>query len=134
MCICLNEYSLAFIFMRQPRTTVAEDRRKLKKAESVFDDGYLRVEHENYYVAIGGERLKLARAEFQLISILTREKDCYVPAEIVWRNLWNEPKPLNAKSLRVIICGIRRRLAPYGIRVESTMNVGYRLLSTKTAD
>lgn len=115
-------------------TSAAEDRRKSRVAESVYDDGYLRVEYENYYVAVGGERIKLSRADFRFISILARNADRYVSAEVVWRNLWNEPKPLNGKSLRVLICGIRRRLAPYGIRVESIANAGYRLHSAKNAD
>jgi len=106
----------------------------LEKAESVYDDGYLRVEHENYYAACGGEKLKLARAEFRLISILTQSSDRYVPAEVIWRHLWAEPKPLNTKSLRVFICGIRRRLAPLGIRVESMINVGYRIFSPNSSD
>lgn len=120
--------------MNQLETSPAEKRRKLKKAASVYDDGYLRVEHKNYYAAIGGERLKLARADFRLISVLTQNPDQHVPAKVIWRHLWTEPKPLNTKSLRVFICGIRRRLAPYGIRIESIMNVGYRLLSAKSSD
>lgn len=124
--------------MNQLQAPALKSRRKSKKAESVaesvYDDGYLRVEHQNYYAAIGGERLKLARADFRLISVLTQNTDGYVSAETIWRHLWTEPKPLNTKSLRVIVCGIRRRLAPYGINVESMMNVGYRLLAAETSN
>lgn len=124
--------------MNKLETPAPKNRRKSKKAEnvaeSVYDDGYLRVEHQNYYAAIGGERLKLARADFRFISVLTQNPHCYVPTEIIWRHLWTESKPLNTKSLRVIICGIRRRLAPYGISVESMMNVGYRLSSVENSN
>lgn len=119
--------------MNRLETTATRNRKKPQSAEGVYDDGYLRVEHQNHYAAIGGTRLKLARAEFRLLSILTQSGERYVPAEAVWRQLWDEPKPLNAKSLRVFICGIRRRLAPFGIRIESAINIGYRLFLPKSS-
>ena len=33
-------------------------------AEDIYDDGFLRVEHKNYYVACGGSPIKLPRTEF----------------------------------------------------------------------
>jgi len=96
--------------MNHLQISSAKNQRKLEKTASVYDDGYLRVEHKNYYSACGSEKLKLTRAEFRLISILTQSAEQYVPVEVIWRHLWTEPKPLNTKSLRVYICGIRQKL------------------------
>ena len=40
--------------------------------DDVFDNGFLRVEHRNYYVACGGTPIKLPRTEFLIFSRLTR--------------------------------------------------------------
>ena len=41
-------------------------------ADDVYDDGYLRIEHHNYYVACGGQALRLPRTEFLILSRLAR--------------------------------------------------------------
>lgn len=98
---------------------------------SVYDDGTLRVEHDNYYVACQGQPLKLPRTEFLIISRLARNPERIVPAEVLWRSAWGDSKPLNAESLHVHIYRLRNKLEPYGLRIETMIHVGYRLLSAK---
>ena len=97
-------------------------------APKVYDDGYLRVEHENYYVVCGGQRLTLTRAEFLLISRLTYEPERVVPLEELWSHVWGASKPLNVQSLHVYMYRLRRVLEPFGFHIESMVNVGYCLL------
>jgi two-component system, OmpR family, response regulator TctD len=93
----------------------------------VFDNGLLRVEHDNYYVSLGGRRLKLPRKEFFIVSRLTRNYDRVVSSEEIWRYAWGDAAPFNAESLHVHIYRLRRRLAPAGLHVDTMVNVGYRL-------
>ena len=37
--------------------------------DEIYDDGFLRVEHENFYVESGRKYLKLTRGEFLVISL-----------------------------------------------------------------
>jgi len=98
--------------------------------EDVYDDGYLRVEHENYYVACGGKPLKLPRTEFLIFSRLVRTPDRIVMAKELWGYAWGDDKPLNTESLHVYIYRLRAKLATYGLQIETMVNVGYRLLAT----
>lgn len=100
-----------------------------RRDKSIYDDGFLRVEHDNYYVACRGERLALPRKEFLLLSRLARNVERIVISEELWRAAWND-EPFNSSSLRVHICHLRNKLAPYGLRIESMVNVGYRLCAT----
>lgn len=93
----------------------------------IYDDGYLRVEHDNYYVACRGEALKFPRAEFLLLSRLARSMSRIVRAEDLWRYAWSGAKPYNSESLHVHIYRLRNKLAPYGLHIETMVNVGYRL-------
>lgn len=97
-------------------------------APRVYDDGYLRVEHDSYYVTCGGRRLTLTRAEFLLLSRLTFEPERVVPSEELWAHVWGKAKPLNSQSLHVYMYRLRRLLEPFGFRIESMVNVGYALL------
>ena len=97
--------------------------------ERVYDDGHLRVEHDNYYVSLGGEVLKLARKEFLIISRLARNAERIVPSEEIWLHAWGGRAPFNAESMHVHIYRLRRKLEPHGLQIETMVNVGYRLVS-----
>jgi len=90
-----------------------------QSAEDVYDDGYLRIEHKNYYMACGGQSIRLPRTEFLIISRLARSVERAVTAEELWQFVWGSRKPLNVESLHVYI---------YRLRIEALVNVGYRLL------
>ena len=98
----------------------------------VYDDGYLRVEHAHFYVTCNGEVLKFSRAEFLLLSRLVRNPARMIKAEELWRYTWGENKSYNSESLRVYIYRLRQKLAPYGIQIETMINVGYRILFAAT--
>jgi two-component system alkaline phosphatase synthesis response regulator PhoP len=104
-----------------PQTTA------LATADDVYDDGYLRVEHQNYYVACDGQTLKLPRTEFLILSRLARQLDRIVSAEELWEYAWGKTKPLNADSLHVYLYRLRQKLTPHKLRIETMISVGYRL-------
>jgi len=99
--------------------------------DEVFDDGYLRVEHSNYYVACAGESLKLPRTEFLIISRLARTPGRIVTAEELWSYAWGHEKPLNSESLHVYIYRLRNKLAVYNLKIDTMVNVGYRLIISR---
>jgi DNA-binding response OmpR family regulator len=94
---------------------------------NVYDDGLLRVEHNNYYVAVRGRAINFPRAEFLIVSRLVRSPERVVPAEELWRVAWGDHKPFNPASLRVHIYRLRAKLEPFGLRIETMIGVGYRL-------
>lgn len=93
----------------------------------VYDDGYLRIEHHNYYVACGGRVLQLPLKEFLIISRLAQSAERIVPARVIWQHAWGDRFEFNSESLHVHIYRLRRKLAPYGLQIETMVNVGYRL-------
>jgi two-component system alkaline phosphatase synthesis response regulator PhoP len=97
-------------------------------AGDVYDDGYLRVEHKNYYVACGGQALKLPRTEFLILSRLARSPERIVTAEELWEYAWGNDKPINMESLHVYIYRLRNKLTASEISIDTMVNVGYRLL------
>ncbi len=96
--------------------------------DEVYDDGYLRVEHENYYISCAGQPLKLPRTEFLILSRLARSAGRIVTADELWHKAWGDTKPLNSESLHVYIYRLRTKLAPFNVEIETMVNVGYRLI------
>ena len=100
--------------------------------DDVYDDGLLRVEHKNYYASYAGESIKLGRTEFLILSRLARTPERIVTAEELWEYAWGTGKPLNAESLHVYIYRLRNKLLPYQLRIDTMINVGYRLIVEPT--
>jgi DNA-binding response OmpR family regulator len=99
-----------------------------QSADDVYDDGYLRIEHRNYYVACGGQSIRLPRTEFLIISRLAHSVERAVSAEDLWLYARGNEKPLNAESLHVFMYRLRSKLLPYKLHIDTVVNVGYRLL------
>lgn len=99
--------------------------------ENIYDDGFLRVEHGNYFVSCGEQVLKLPRSEFLIISRMTKTPERIVPSEELWKQAWGESKPFNPVSLHVYMYRLRKKLMPFGLNIETMVNVGYRLIPRK---
>ena len=96
--------------------------------DDVYDDGYLRVEHKNYYAACDGQSIRLPRTEFLIFSRLARTPERIVTAEELWQYAWGSDKPVNSESLHVYIYRLRNKLTAFKLSIETMVNVGYRLL------
>ena len=108
--------------------SLTEQKSPQQVAGDVYDDGYLRVEHKNYYVSCAGQSLKLPRTEFLILSRLARSPERIVTATELWEYAWGTDKPINAESLHVYIYRLRIKLASCNLRIDTMVNVGYRLL------
>ena len=115
----------------QEMTRVEHDN-LIHTADDIYDDGFLRVEHKNYYVACGGSPLKLPRTEFLIFSRLTRTPNRIVTADDLWSSVWGGNKPLNSESLHVYIYRLRAKLTDFELQIETMVNVGYRLITSKS--
>jgi DNA-binding response OmpR family regulator len=94
----------------------------------VYDDQYLRIEHQNYYLTCDGRPIYLPRVEFLLISRLARSMGRVVSSQDLWRAAWADDRPLNNGSLHVYVHRLRNKIRPYRLQIEALVNVGYRLI------
>jgi DNA-binding response OmpR family regulator len=120
--------------MSLAETSLIDQTSRNGSADDVYDDGVLRVEHQTYYVSFAGQSIKLPRTEFLIFSRLARTPDRIVSAEELWEYAWGAGKPLNAESLHVYIYRLRNKLLPFELRIETMVNVGYRLVIEQVGD
>ena len=114
--------------MSTTETALPEVPGQTQMTADVYDDGYLRVEHQNYYVACDGHSIKLPRTEFLILSRLARSPERIVTAAELWEYAWGTDKPVNMESLHVYIYRLRNKLTSSRISIDTMVNVGYRLL------
>ena len=124
----LNFIRTATNDMSLTETSLTERQVESRPEEDIYDDGYLRVEHKSYYVAVSGQPIKLPRTEFLIFSRLARTPQRIVTAEDLWQYAWGSEKPLNSESLHVFMYRLRGKLVPYSLQIETMINVGYRLV------
>jgi len=104
-------------------------------AADIYDDGYLRVEHDKYYLACQGRPIyTLSRTEFLIISRLARDFGRPVNHLNLWSDVWGVQTEYNNAALKVHIANIRRKLAPYGLDILPMVNIGYRLIHIPTSN
>ncbi|MDQ3062072.1 MAG: helix-turn-helix domain-containing protein [Acidobacteriota bacterium] len=97
----------------------------------IYDDGFLRIEHEVFHIECAKKPLKLARGEFLIVSLLARNIERFVSSEALWKHIWKGRKPYNSESLKVLIYGLRWKFEPFGIRIETMATIGYKLMPVK---
>jgi DNA-binding response OmpR family regulator len=98
---------------------------------AVYDDGYLRVEHDSFYVACAGKPLyNLTRKEFLILSRLVRAIGRPVTKQEIWGFAWRGDSEFNRDTLRVHVASLRRKLSPFGLDIVAVVHVGYRLTSS----
>jgi DNA-binding response OmpR family regulator len=97
----------------------------IMKSHDVYDDGYLRIEHDFYYVSFNGQVLFLTPKEFLILSGLSRTIGRMAPSKSLWRYAWGEKEAFNSKTLRVHVCNLRRKIMPLGLNIRSMTSLGY---------
>lgn len=98
----------------------------------VFDDGRLRVDLARREVQLDGITIALPRKEFEILSLLVRNRGMVLTQRQILVELWGAAHVEDTHYLRVAIGRLRRRLgddasAPRWIHTEP--GVGYRLIS-----
>jgi DNA-binding response OmpR family regulator len=97
---------------------------------AIYDDGYLRVEHDKFYVACDGKPLyNLTRKEFLILSRMVRAMGRPVTKQEIWGFAWEGDAEFNRDTLRVHVAGLRRKLSPFGLDIVAVVHVGYRLMT-----
>ena len=117
------------------RELVARVRAALRRAgyeaqsPTVYDDGQLRIDYPDFAVSCQGQKVKLTRKEFALLSILSRNKGRVVPREQLLDQVWGLEYYGEARTLDVHISGLRKKLGACGGCIETMIGIGYRFRS-----
>lgn len=97
----------------------------------IYDDGFLLVEHNNFYAEWRGDYLKLTRIEFIILSTLVKRSERFVSVTELWSAMWGDRKKYSSMSMRVTMCRLRKIIEPLGMKIETLLSVGYRFIPAR---
>lgn len=98
--------------------------------EQVFDDGWLRLDHESRTAAVAGVRLDLTPTEFRLISALARRPGIVFSPDQLVEAAWGDNSGGSGERVKYAVLRLRRKVAAAaptaGDPIETLRGFGYR--------
>jgi DNA-binding response OmpR family regulator len=83
----------------------------------VYDDGYLYIEYNKFYIACDNRPLyHLGRKQMLILFHLARAGGRPAPRLKIWADAWGNEE-YKAQTLRVCVAKLRRKLEPYGLAI-----------------
>jgi DNA-binding response OmpR family regulator len=77
--------------------------------------------------------IKLTPKEFQIFSYLLQNRDRVITRESLIDKLWGDRSDSLFRSVDMHISGIRKKLTPLNINIQTIRSVGYSLISNKNS-
>lgn len=102
-----------------------------------YEDELLQIDYANMNVACKGERIKLTRKEFALLTTLARSAGRVATRQRLLDDVWGHQYYGDTRTLDVHIRRLRQKLGVCGDAIETVVGVGYRFVgcpSTRTGE
>ena len=104
-------------------------RRFERSMEMIIEIGNMRIDRENYEVAVDGHTFMLPMKEFELLSLLASKASKVLSRAYLLEQTWGYDYEGNELTLNTHINRLRERLKRYraGVEIQTIRGVGYKL-------
>ena len=90
----------------------------------LYDDGDLRIDSSTFRVYVGGSEVRLARKEFQLLSMLVRNRPAVVSRDRILSEIWQVADDVETRTVDAHIRNLRKKIGKE--RIRTVIGYGYR--------
>ncbi|HUP66032.1 MAG TPA: response regulator transcription factor [Thermoanaerobaculia bacterium] len=91
---------------------------------SIYDDGELRVDGKTFRVFVNGSEVRLAKKEFELLSLLIRNRPAVVSRERILTDVWRMAEDVETRTVDAHIRNLRKKVGKQ--RISTVIGTGYR--------
>ena len=91
---------------------------------TVYDDGTLRIDGRTLRVHVGGEEVKLAKKELELLWMLVRNRPAVVSRDRLLSEVWHMADDVETRTVDAHIRNLRRKIGKD--RITTVIGYGYR--------
>ena len=91
---------------------------------SVYEAGGLRIDGRTLRVYVGGEEVKLARKEFELLWMLVRNRPAVVSRDRILSEVWQVAEDVETRTVDAHIRNLRKKIGKD--RIRTVIGYGYR--------
>jgi DNA-binding response OmpR family regulator len=99
-------------------------RAKGSETETAYDDGQLRIEPRTLRVYVGGQEVKLAKKELELLWMLVRNRPSVVSRERILSEVWQMADDVETRTVDAHIRNLRKKIGKD--RIRTVIGYGYR--------
>jgi DNA-binding response OmpR family regulator len=96
----------------------------VEKDASVYDDGTLRIDGRTMRVSVGGEEVKLAKKELELLWMLVRNRPSVVSRDRILAEVWQVADDVETRTVDAHIRNLRKKIGKD--RITTVIGYGYR--------
>jgi two-component system, OmpR family, alkaline phosphatase synthesis response regulator PhoP len=122
-----DDYLLKPFSVRELLARVAAILRRSKIDErdgAVYDDGHLRIDGRTLRVHVGGEEVKLAKKELELLWMLVRNRPAVVSRDRILSEVWQVADDVETRTVDAHIRNLRKKIGKD--RIRTVIGYGYR--------
>jgi two-component system, OmpR family, alkaline phosphatase synthesis response regulator PhoP len=122
-----DDYLLKPFSVRELLARVAAILRRSKVDErdgAVYDDGHLRIDGRTLRVHVGGEEVKLAKKELELLWMLVRNRPAVVSRDRILSEVWQVADDVETRTVDAHIRNLRKKIGKD--RIRTVIGYGYR--------
>jgi two-component system alkaline phosphatase synthesis response regulator PhoP len=94
---------------------------------AAFSTGDLTVDLDKHTVRVKGKILDLTPKEFDLLTVLFKNRNKAVSRQSLLTTVWGFDSPGNTGTIDVHIRHLRKKLGPHGDKITTILGFGYRL-------
>jgi two-component system, OmpR family, alkaline phosphatase synthesis response regulator PhoP len=122
-----DDYLLKPFSVRELLARVAAILRRSKSDDrdgAVYDDGHLRIDGRTLRVHVGGEEVKLAKKELELLWMLVRNRPAVVSRDRILSEVWQVADDVETRTVDAHIRNLRKKIGKD--RIRTVIGYGYR--------
>jgi DNA-binding response OmpR family regulator len=122
-----DDYLTKPFSVRELLARVAAILRRAKGNEAdaaAYDDGQLRIEPRTLRVYVGGQEVKLAKKELELLWMLVRNRPSVVSRERILSEVWQMADDVETRTVDAHIRNLRKKIGKD--RIQTVIGYGYR--------
>ncbi len=99
-------------------------RARTPEVTSGYEDGALRIDAKSFRVWAGGEEVKLAKKEFELLWLLVRNRSSVVSRDRILSVVWQMSDEIETRTVDTHIRNLRKKIG--ADRIVTVVGFGYR--------
>ena len=115
---------------RRNTSTGCPRRCQPEKAAHLLRSGGLIVDLNAHTVTVDGARVALTYKEFELLCLFLSHPGMAFTRDQLFQEIWGMDYCGETRTVDMHIRTLRQKLGPYGRRIETVRNVGYRMEAT----
>ncbi len=89
----------------------------------LYDD--LKIDLKRKTTSIYGKSVNLTRKEFEILSLLLKNKDQYISREEILKRIWHDDVIVTERNVDVNIARLRKKIGGYGSQIKGKSGYGY---------